>query len=109
MQIVMQFTSIRARLTFWLLTMAIAPLLITFTLIYNQSVTVLKKDIFDKLLAVRDLKVAQVNGWLDERTGDVKTIAENPEIQAWAEMVADMPDNPGKPNMVKDIRHILQQ
>jgi len=71
------FKSIRGRLTFWLLLISLTPLLIAFVITYNQSYKAVKSESFDKLTAIRDLKVKQLKSWLAERAGDMKTASSN--------------------------------
>ena len=76
-----QFRSVRTRLTFWFLLVAVVPLLVVSVIIYYQRVEVIKSARFDRLMAIRDLKVSHVNDWLDERLGDVRTIAGDYEVR----------------------------
>jgi CheY-like chemotaxis protein/signal transduction histidine kinase/HAMP domain-containing protein len=42
----------------------------------------IKKEAFSKLSAIRDLKVTQISDWLDERSGDMKTISNDFDIKS---------------------------
>ncbi len=77
-----QFRSVKTRLTSWFLLVALVPLAISGIVIYEQRVRFIKHEAFNKLRAIRDLKVNEVNGWLDERTGDIQAISEDFEIRA---------------------------
>ena len=61
-----QFRSVRARMLFWLLTISLVPLVVVGMIIYMQRVDSIKHEAFDKLTAIRNLKVEQVNTWFDE-------------------------------------------
>ena len=76
-----QFKSLKTRLTFWFLVLALLPLLAGMTLTYFRSSESIKKETFNKLLAIRDLKVRELNLWLDERLGDLVTVSEDFEIR----------------------------
>ncbi|MBF0450190.1 MAG: response regulator [Candidatus Magnetomorum sp.] len=76
------FKSIKARLTFWFFFIAILPLIILGYNVYLQRIKSIKQEAFIKLTAIRDLKVDQLNTWIDERTGDIRCIAENSSIRA---------------------------
>ncbi len=76
-----QFRSVRARMLFWLLAIALVPLVIVGMIIYMQRASSIKHEAFDKLTAIRDLKVEQLNAWLDEKVGNVKTISQDFEIR----------------------------
>ena len=76
-----QFKSIRARLIYWFFVITIVPLTVASVMIYSQMMNSRKTAIFTKLEAIRDLKVKEVNNWLDERIGDIRTIAADDEIR----------------------------
>ena len=75
------FKSIRSRLTFWFLIIALMPLFIGIILTYYQDKIIIRHENIDKLVAIRDLKVQQLNYWLDERVGDLKAIAKDYEVR----------------------------
>jgi len=72
-----RFKSIKGRLIFWMLIISILPLLVSAGIIYAQRLRNIKSMQFGKLEAVRDLKVREINRWLEERTGGLLSIAEN--------------------------------
>lgn len=75
------FQTIRGRLTFWFLFLALIPLLFGILIAYNMQKKTIEREAFNKLTAVRDLKVRELNGWLDERVGDIHIISEDYEIR----------------------------
>jgi len=77
-----RFKSIKARLTFWFLIVALLPLIATSLIISQQRARVIKENAFHKLTAVRDLKAEEINNWIDERIGDMRTISQDSEIRA---------------------------
>ena len=77
-----QFKSIRIRLTFWFFIIAILPLTIAVVVTYVQRVSVIEARTFDKLKAIRDLKVQQLEKWFEERNGDINTLSIAFEIRA---------------------------
>lgn len=77
---IFQISSIQSRLTFWFLIMTLVPLLIVLTLTYYQRVEVIKTRTEDKLIAIRDLKIDRLTGWLSERMGDMKMISADSEL-----------------------------
>ena len=81
MKINIQFKSIKNRLMVWFLVVALLPLVIFSAIIYVQRVESIKAEAFDKLKAIRDLKVGEVNYWLDEKTGDVQVFSKVAEIE----------------------------
>lgn len=75
------FRTIRSRLTFWFLFLALIPLTVGILIAYNMQKNTIERAAFDKLTAVRDLKLRELNTWLDERLGDIHVISEDVEIR----------------------------
>ncbi len=75
------FKSMKGRLTFWLLIVALLPLSIVAGISTYQRYHAIKAREFSKLTAIRDLKVEQVNQWIEEKSADIQTISEDPEIR----------------------------
>jgi signal transduction histidine kinase/CheY-like chemotaxis protein/HAMP domain-containing protein len=75
------FRSIRTRLIYGFLLLSLVPLLIALVITYFQRVQVIESRTFDKLTAIRELKVQQLTRWLDERNGDLMTIAGDYEVR----------------------------
>ncbi|KPA08885.1 diguanylate cyclase [Candidatus Magnetomorum sp. HK-1] len=82
MKKIIKFKTLKNRLIFWFFLVALLPMIIIGWNIYLQRVTAIKKEAFSKLTAIRDLKAAQLNIWIDERIGDIKSIAEDTGIRA---------------------------
>ncbi|MCP4118088.1 MAG: response regulator [Desulfobacteraceae bacterium] len=74
------FNSIRSNLTFWFVILGLTPLFLGIGITYKQQVRSLKQDAFAKLVAIRDLKVKELELWLTERTGDLKIISFDNEL-----------------------------
>ena len=74
------FKSVRSKLTFWFVVLGLAPLFIGIVITYHQQVRSIEQETFDKLIAIRDLKVDQLHNWLTERTGDLKTTSTDDEL-----------------------------
>ena len=79
------FKTLKGRLTFWFLLVALLPLVAVSTVISLQRTRVIKENAFHKLTAIRDLKVAEVNNWIDERISDLKAVSQDKEIRAVGE------------------------
>lgn len=77
MALKLQFRSLKTRLIFLFSIVALVPLITVSSIEYSQRVLSIKNQQFIKLEAIRDLKVDQVNNWLDERTGDIRTLTED--------------------------------
>jgi len=71
------FSSIRAKFTFWFLLLALSPLLIGMVITYMESTKAFEENTYTKLAAIRDLKVGQVETWIAERSANLNTMAHN--------------------------------
>lgn len=78
----LSFKSIRDRLTFWFLTLSLFPLIIGIVISFYQEKRSIEEESYNKLTAIRDLKVQQLEGWLDERVGDINVLAGDFEIRS---------------------------
>ncbi|MFC1614376.1 response regulator [Gemmatimonadota bacterium] len=76
-----EFKSLKTNLILWFLFIAIAPLLVVVGAIYYQRVHSIKESEFNKLEAIREFKVREVNNWLDSRIGDIQTLSSDFEIR----------------------------
>ena len=74
------FKSIRTRLTFLFLIVALVPLFIGLFITFNQRKAVIEQQTFNKLTAIRDLKTQQLKNWVQGRKGDISVISEYSEI-----------------------------
>ncbi len=79
------FKTLKSRLIFWFLLVALIPLIAVSTVISLQRTRVIKENAFHKLTAIRDLKVDQVNNWIDERISDLRAVSNDKEIRALGE------------------------
>ena len=75
-----KFKSIKTKLTFWLLLLTLVPLLLVIIITYSQIVDTIEDSSIDKLSTIRNLKVQQVNTWLDEINSDIKTLSHDADI-----------------------------
>lgn len=76
-----KFKSVRTRLTFWLLIIALLSMAVVNVAIYNYVVTSLKSTIYHKLEAIRDLKANEIEHWIEGRIIDIRTIASDGDIR----------------------------
>lgn len=105
------FSNIRTNLTFWFLILALGPLIVASVITYNVSSKAFEQRTFDKLTAIRDLKVSQVENWISERTGDFRTFAQNtdPKLLNDAITTPDSdPSNQAQEQKIRDILHTYQ-
>ena len=85
------FKSVRTRQAFWLLTVAMVPLFVVVTTLYYQRSAVIRGREFEKLQTIRDLKVRELNHWLDERIGDLEVAAGDHEIRSLEKILTKEP------------------
>ncbi len=81
------YRSIKGRITFWFLIVALIPLLVVMLTIYYQRVSFIKHEATSKLTAIMDLKVEELQHWIKERIGDVTTISQDLEIKAFETII----------------------
>lgn len=78
---ILTFKSIKNQLTFWFLLIALTPLLVALVITYIQRVNVIETRTFDKIIAIRDLKVGRLNQWLIETKGDMHVLSKDHELR----------------------------
>jgi len=103
-----QFKSLKTRLTFWFLILALLPLLTGMALTYFQSSQSIKKETFNKLSAIRDLKVRELNSWLDERHDNLLMISEDFEIRELKKAIIKKDPNKSDIAVLENGRKILE-
>ncbi len=75
-----KISGIRANLNFWFLLMALLPLLAGVFIAYRVSTRTINEGTINKLTAIRDLKVIQVEDWIRERKEDLNGITSDYEL-----------------------------
>ncbi len=75
------FKTIKSRFIFWFLVISLIPLFTSFVAIILYFTAHIHESEMEKLLAIRDLKVMQVNTWLLDRQGDAFTISRSPVLR----------------------------
>ena len=109
MSIGWQFKSVRSRLIFWFLVVALIPLLAVSALISKQRIAAIKMRESNKLTAIRELKVKQLEQWLEERVGDVLTISEDLEIRDLEQVIKPEPGDMPKDRVLDIVRTLMQR
>jgi HAMP domain-containing protein len=104
-----QFKSVKSRLVFLFSMVALIPLVIVSVLVYWQRAHSIKSRQFTKLVAIRDLKVEQVNAWLDERMGDIRMVAEDYEIRLAASAFYHQTADRLNRGEIQDARELLKR
>lgn len=90
------------RLAHWFLLVAVAPLALALPVIYQQRSAAIEAEAVERLVTVRDLKVGQLNSWLDERIGEVRAIATDYEVR---DLEGVEPDSAG----IDDVSQLFQR
>ncbi len=105
----LQFKSITSRLVFLFFAVAIIPLIIVSIIVYQQRAQSIRMRELNKLVAIRDLKVEQVNAWLDERTGDIRTVASDGEIRKLCDLFNRQNTIQPDLNIISETRKLLER
>ncbi len=92
MKLFFEFKTVRSRLVLLFLIMALLPIFLLSFIIYQQRSSDIRSRAFDKLLAIRDLKVEQLNSWLDRHSGDVSSIAADREVMYMSDLLGGPKD-----------------
>jgi signal transduction histidine kinase/DNA-binding response OmpR family regulator len=72
--------SIKNKIITSFLVMTLLPLMTVMTFVYFQSVRVMKRDVFNKLVAIRTLKVDRLNHWALHIKSDMELITQDTEV-----------------------------
>ena len=70
------FNSVRKRLGFWFFLVTLVLLSVATAIQYQMQASSLRDAASSKLIAIRDLKIAQINAWLSEREHDLWMLAQ---------------------------------
>ena len=103
----MVFKSIKNRLTFWFLIVALPPLLITGAVNYTQRVSAIEKRSFDKLIAIRDLKINEIDKWFTAKLNDLRTITQDPETRTLSFLYQEKEDMTAYAELISSVRESL--
>ncbi|MCP4663039.1 MAG: HAMP domain-containing protein [bacterium] len=103
----MRFRSVKSRLIFWFLLVALLPLLVVTLIIYTQRVRSIKEEAFSKLRAIRDLKVEQVHTWLAERVGDIRALSGSRPTRALGDLLEEAPHS-ASPRDARSYQYVRQ-
>jgi hypothetical protein len=76
-----RFKSLRTRLTFWFLLVTMLCLVSAASILYFQWSKIIRSSEFEKLEISRDLKVRDLNNWLEERMDDLQILADDNDIR----------------------------
>lgn len=70
------FKSIKHRLIFWFLIIALVPLMVSSVVIYIQRAGFIRQEAVEKLTAIRDLKANQIIRWIEEKKKNVHVFSQ---------------------------------
>ena len=104
-----EFKSIRGRLSYWFLILSLIPLFSTLVITYFQRVSVIETRTFDKLTALRDLKVTRLNDWIIELESDISAVSTDNELTDLELVIKTLLENPDISNfmMVGAYRNVI--
>ncbi|HAG15097.1 MAG TPA: hypothetical protein DCG69_01035 [Bacteroidales bacterium] len=106
----LSFSNLRTNLTFWFLIIALVPFLAAMLITYQQSSKAFEAESKNKLAAVRDLKANQIEMWLKERKGDLRTFALNTDPKLLIHII-DNPSNlhTDEKKLIRSLLHNYQK
>ena len=100
------FQSIRSRLIFWFIILGLSPLLIGILITYKQQTALIKQQTYDKLIAIRDLKVQKLESWITEKKTWMKSVAEDKEVRDFEQFFKKETDSSNH-HIIDNIHRIL--
>ncbi len=103
------FNNIKTKLTICFILISVIPLIVFTVITYNQRSGSIKKRESVKLQAIRDLKVKQIENWIDERISDIKSIGDDIERRDLENIFYNKNTFNLYPKIYKNISSILQQ
>ncbi|SPD74623.1 putative Histidine kinase [uncultured Desulfobacterium sp.] len=104
----LQFKSIKNRLTFWFLLVALLPFITVSIVSYQRRIEEVKQREFDKIATIRDLKIKQITTWLHERFNDLKALADDPELRSLEDSPDGQPASEAHSSRFASIRQYLK-
>ncbi len=75
------FKKLRTRFLVWFILLLVVPLFSVLTITYYWQTAMIKNQASEKLIAIRDLKVNRLKGWLREREGDMRIMSNDNELK----------------------------
>jgi CheY-like chemotaxis protein/signal transduction histidine kinase len=101
------FSNIQSKLIFWFLLLALSPLLTGTLVTYFSTKKSFEASTYDKLSAIRDLKVGQVKNWITERKGDFNVFTKNTDQKLLNEALSGSSVSPRVIESRNHIRNIF--
>ena len=103
------FKRVWSRLVFWFLVISLLPLVISGVIVYNQTIFNIRVQETEKLGVIRDLKVHEINLWLDEKANDVQSIAGDIEIRNLEKVFDRREQTPAENEITKIAQRIIDR
>ena len=105
----LRFKSIRTRLLFWFLLLSLTPLAIGIIITFYQQKKEIEKQTFEKLIAIRDLKVQQLEDWTSERIADILTVSTDNELMVLEDILQKENKDQNDIKNINNINRILKR
>lgn len=103
------FRNIKTKLTTLFLIITLVPLLTVLIITYYQRAAIIKDGTFEKLTAIRELKVEQLEHWLAERIADIKTASTDNEFTDLKSIINKTSYNENDISTLDKMRRILNR
>lgn len=84
--------SLRTRLVLFFLLIAVVPVALVGLLAFDSGRRSLRQSTYDRLLAINDLKQAELARWLEGNRQSLEALAARPPVQAYTRDLATLPD-----------------
>lgn len=101
--------TIKARLLIWFLVLSITPLLLAMAITYYQRTRSIEEATYGKLIAIRDLKVKQINYWIEERLGDANVLMQSHELTILGDVLYKERKSVDDLNKIENARKLLER
>ena len=88
---------------------ALIPLIVISVISYQQRIEAIQERSFNKIAAIRDLKIDQINVWLNERVSDIQGLANDPELKSLECLVNSRSQSQQQMDIVQSIREYLSE
>ncbi len=105
----MRIRGIKTKLVLWFITISLASLMILMYITYLQRVNVIQSRTFEKLTAIRDLKIQRLEDWLKERIGDIKTMSSDFELVEIEKITGTSVLNENESEILTNIRLLISR
>ena len=103
------FKSIRNRLIFWFLIVAVIPLISALIIMYFQNVRIMERETLFKLTAIRDLKIENLEHWFEDRKNHLYIMSTDDELSDLEYITGNYPYDNRENEILERSRQIINR